>query len=136
MEARVGRMKSGLGVIGGLLPLLYCGGLLFYFMDFSGSPQQAKQDGLGPTILGLAAVGLLFCIPLIFKLAKLFAGPRSPGSDGRDGSPPRGKGGFDPDAVVARYLAQQTAQAAPGPAQESTEPKNSEPRAGFGRKSR
>jgi len=53
-------LKSEFGVIGALVPILYCGSLLYYFLDFSGSVQEAETDGLGPTLLGLGAVGLLF----------------------------------------------------------------------------
>jgi hypothetical protein len=51
-------------------PILYCGGLLYYFLDFSGSVQEAEMDGLGPTLLGLGVVGLLFCIPFIVKIVR------------------------------------------------------------------
>ncbi len=62
-------------------------------------------------MLGLGVVGLLFCIPLIIKIARLFAGPHSPVSGGPGDTSPR-DGGFDADAVVARYLARQSEQAA------------------------
>lgn len=122
MERCVRSMKSALGVLGALLPLCYCGGLIYYFFDLSGSTEQVQKDGLGPTVLGLGIVGLLFCIPLIFKIAKLFA-RRSTGSDEGGGAPPPG-GGLDPDAMIARYLAKQAA----------TPNAPSSRRAGFGQK--
>ena len=106
--------KSVFGVIGALVPILYCGGLLYYFLDLSGSVQEAKADGLGPTLMGLGAVGLLFCTLLIMRIARIFVGPRSPGS-GPDASMHDGEGEFDPDAAVARYMARRSAEAAPGP---------------------
>jgi hypothetical protein len=103
--------KSGWGLIGALLPILYCGGLIYYFLDLSGSFHEADQDGLGPTVLGLAAVGLLFCVPLLVKIIRLFAKPRPPGScDGPDG--PSEDDTTDADAIIARYRARQAAEAA------------------------
>jgi hypothetical protein len=133
--------KSVFGVIGAFVPILYCGGLLYYFLDLSGSVQEAETDGLGPTLLGLGTVGLLFCIPLIVKIVRIFAGPRSPGPGGRDGpdaSTHDGEDVFDADAVLARYMARLSAEAAPGssparPAHEGGRP--SRPRS-FGRKIR
>jgi hypothetical protein len=109
--------KSIFGVMGALVPILYCGYLLYYFLDLSGSVQEAQMDGLGPTLLGLGVVGLLFCIPLIVKIVRIFARPRSPGSGGRggpDAPTDDGEDGFDADAVVARYMARRSAEAAPG----------------------
>lgn len=111
-------LKPGFGVIGAVLPVLYCGGLLYHFLDTNGSVEEAKTDGLGPTLLGLGVVGLLFCIPLIVKIVRIFAGPRSPGSSGcggPDGSAPDGEGGFDADAALARYMVQRSEEAAPEP---------------------
>jgi hypothetical protein len=116
--------KSAFGVVGALLPLLYCGGLVFYFLDLSGSPQEAVDTGLGPTVIGLGAVGLLFCIPLIFKIAKLFSRPPEPGPGGGDS-------GFDADEAVARYLARQASGAGDTSAPQGG---GTAPR-GFGRKS-
>ncbi len=110
-------LKIIFGVIGALFPVVYCGGLLYYFLEISGSVHEAETNGLGPTLLGLGAVGLLFCIPLIVKIVGIFAGPRSPGSGGRGGpnaSTHDGEGEFDADAVVARYMARRSTDAAPG----------------------
>lgn len=113
------RLKSIFGVIGALVGVLYCGGLIYYyyFLDISGSVQEAKEIGLGPTLLGLGIVGLLLCIPLVWKIVRLFAAPRSPGSGGRSGPdalPPGGDDAFDADAAIARYLARRSAEAAVG----------------------
>jgi hypothetical protein len=89
------------------MPVLYCGILIYYFLDISGSLRGAKTIGLTPTLLGLGVVGLLFCIPLIVTLMRMFSGPRSPESG------PNASGddnGFDADAAVARYMAQQPAK--------------------------
>ena len=57
-------LKSVFGVIGALFPVVYCAGLFYYFFGVAGSVEEAKEIGLAPTLLGLGAVGLLFCIPL------------------------------------------------------------------------
>jgi hypothetical protein len=126
MEWGVRTLKSVIGVIAALVPILYCCGLLYYFLDVSGSPQEATRDGLGPTLLGLGAVALVFTIPLIVKIVLLVSGTRPPGS----GAP----GSFDADAVIARYMARgdtSGASAARSLSQSGEIPK----RPGFGRKS-
>ena len=100
----MGSLKSVFGVIGALVPVVYCGGLLYYFLDTSGSVQGAATIGLGPTMLGLGVVGLLFCIPLIFKLVR-FLGSGDRG--GRAGSTPDGDD-FDAEAALARYMARKS----------------------------
>jgi hypothetical protein len=127
--------KSVFGVIRALGPVVYCGYLLYYFLDLSGSVQGATAIGLGPTVLGLGIVGLLFSIPLIMKVVRLLARLRSPGSGGD--APPRDDG-FDPDAAIARYMAQRSTEAAPDapdvrPAREGGGPARCP---GFGRKIR
>jgi hypothetical protein len=113
------------------MPVLYCGVLLYYFFDISGSLHGAKEIGLSPTLLGLAVVGLLFCIPLVIKIRRIFAPPPSPGS-GPDSH--ADEGGFDADAAIARYVAQRSAAGSPAapPARKSGGPGR---RASFGRKS-
>lgn len=109
-------LKSVFGVMGALVPILYCGGLLYYFFDLSGSVHEVWTDGLGPTVLGLGVVALVFCIPLIIKLVRIFSGPRSPGSGGRGGSDQSADDdarGFDADAAIARYMAQRSVEAVP-----------------------
>ena len=126
-------LKSGFGIIGALVPIFYCGSLIYYFLDLSGSMQEAGADGLSPTLLGLGVVSLLFAIPLIMKVVRIFARPRSPGS-GPDAPTDDDKSGFDADAAIARYMVQRsTAPDAPivspgrgGPARPS----------GFGRRTR
>jgi hypothetical protein len=127
--------KSVFGVARAALPVLYCGGLLYYFLDVSGSVQEAQDIGLGPTVLGLGAVGVLFSIPLILKVVRLVGKPRSPG-----GGPPKDDddddGGAAADAAIARYLARKSAEAAATPPARPA-PQNSAParRPSFGRKS-
>jgi hypothetical protein len=115
--------------------VLYCGGLVYYFLEVSGSLQGAEAIGLGPTVIGLGAVGLLFCIPLIIKLVRIFAAPRSPGSGGRGGpgASTRDDDG-EADAAIARYMARQPAQATPPAARPAQG--GGGPAKGFGRKIR
>lgn len=102
--------KSALVVIGTLMPVFYCGILIYYFLDISGSLRGAKTIGLSPTLLGLGVVCLLFCIPLIITLVRMFSGPRSTesGPNASDDD-----SGFDADAAVARYIAQRPTEGRP-----------------------
>jgi len=121
--------KSAFVVIGTLMAVLYCGILIYYFLDISGSLRGAKAIGLSPTLLGLAAVGLLFCIPLIMNLIRMFSGPRS-----RESGPNASDddSGFDADAAVARYMAQPAKAAPAAPTFKGGGPAR---RQSFGRKS-
>ena len=133
-------LKSIFGVAGALAPIFYCGYLLYYFLGVSGSVKEAWDIGLGPTVLGLGVVALLFCIPLIWKLLKMFSGPRWPGSASRPNAPPGhgdddDDGGAAADAIVARYLAQRSAEAAPNtPAARAPQGGGPARRPSFGRK--
>lgn len=111
--------KSILKLVLALVPVIYCAGLVFYFMDVTGSVEGTWGIGLGPTVLGLGVIGLLFCIPLLLKLFRALSGPGAPKSDGQGGptTPPRKhndeeESGIDPDAAIARYMARQAAEAA------------------------
>ena len=96
-----------------IVPVAYCAYLLYYFLDLSGSVEEAESNGLGPTILGLTIIGLLFLVVLIWRIVRLLKAPRPPKS-GVGGGPtgPVEDGGteFDADAAIARYLAAQQAQ--------------------------
>ena len=106
-------LKPLLGLLSTIFAVGYCGYLIYYFYNVSGSVQDVENNGLGPIMVGLGIVGLIFLIVLIVKLAMVFAAWRSPrsrrGSDGPSGDDDNG---FDPDAVIARYMARQSAEAA------------------------
>ena len=133
-------------VIGALVPVVYCGALVWYFFGVGGSVEGVETIGLGPTILGLAIVGLLFCIPLIIKLFRALSTPRAPGSDGRNGpTPPTrkphhddGDDKFDAVAAIARYMARQSAEATAVAAPAPSPIEGAAPSSGpiFGRKAR
>jgi hypothetical protein len=129
-------VKTALGLTRALVPILYCGALLFYFFDVGGSVEGVEMLGLGPTLLGLGIVGLLFCIPLVIKIVRIFAAPRSPGSGGGpDKSTDDDDNGFDADAAIARYKAQRSQEAAPNaPSRPAREGGGPAKRAGFGRR--
>jgi hypothetical protein len=120
-------------VIGAVVPVVYFGGLLYYFFNQADSVEQAQEMGLGPTLIGLAVVGLLFCIPLILKIARLFGSHSDGSGDDPDGS---NDGDFDADAAVARYLARQAAETVPATPSAPVAPERSTPtrRPSFGRK--
>ena len=131
-------VKSILGGLGALAGVLYCGGLIYYFIDTTGSAHEAVRDGLGPTLLGLAAVGLLFSVPLIVKCVRVLArrGPPGGGGGGEQDGPPDGGSGIDADAIIARHLARRSLETSPisptrSPARQSGRPAT---RFSFGRK--
>jgi hypothetical protein len=133
-------LKSVFGVARALVPIAYCGYLLYYFLGVSGSVKEAWDIGLGPTVLGLGVVALLFCIPLAWKLMKALSGPRWPGSASRPNPPPGhgddddDDGGAAADAIVARYLAQRSAEAAAASTARPAQSGGPASRPAFGRK--
>lgn len=96
-------VKLAIGIALALVPLVYCGALFFHFLDTAGSVQDAVGIGLGPTLLGLGAIGVLFCVPVAWKILR--ARTTSPETPAPDDSP------FDADAALARYLARKSAEA-------------------------
>lgn len=98
-----------LGVIGGLIPLIYIGWLLRHFVGVGGgSAEGVAGIGLGPTVIGLSIVGLLFALPLIIKLLRATTGVnRVPGAS-FDAKLKPGEvlvePAFDPDAAFANYM--------------------------------
>lgn len=129
--------KALFGVAGALVPIGYCGYLLYYFLDLSGSVEEVGNNGLGPTVLGLGVVAALFCIPLLFKIMKLFRGPGSPRSGGSAPKQDDGDdddGGAAADAAIARYMARKAAEDAAPAARPTQQRSNPSGRPSFGRK--
>ena len=98
-----------LGVMVGLIPILYLGWLLYYFVGVGGGTAEGVAGiGLGPTVIGLSIVGLLFALPLIIKLLRATTGVnRVPGASfdaklkpGEVVVEPE----FDADAAFASYM--------------------------------
>ena len=97
------------GIIGGLIPLVWIGWLLYHFVGVSGGTAEGVAGiGLGPTVIGLSIVGLLFALPLIIKLLRAATGVnRVPGASfearlkpGEVAVEPE----FDADAAFASYM--------------------------------
>lgn len=126
-----------------LIPLASIGGLLVFLVRPFGEgggllalavmPDRVLADGLGPTVVGLGAITLLLCIPVLVRLYQLVAPPAvttQPTAQAVEEA-------FDPDAALARYLARKAGTPAE-PANLHPEPVCIEmtPRPTFGRKSR
>lgn len=105
--------KSIFGLIGVAIPVLFCGGLLLYFNGVRNSFGGLVDGALGPTMLGLGAIGLLFLIPLLLKIIRLLGGKGAPaaGGGGADETPREEASDFDPDAALARYMARRSSGA-------------------------
>lgn len=131
-------IKSIFGLVAAAIPVLYCAGTLLHFSRVRTSSAGMLDSALGPTMLGLGALGLLFLIPLVLRIRRLVALPAAPGSGGgrRPGQAAPDEGSdFDPDAAIARYLAQRPPGApdlASPPAHASGRPVR---QAAFGRRS-
>ncbi|MBS0478255.1 MAG: hypothetical protein JSR79_03030 [Proteobacteria bacterium] len=103
----MGSMKGAGALIAALVPIAYCGAMVHYFFSVGGgSLQGVNAMGLGPTVLGLGALGLLFLVPLLVRLIRLGTPPR-PGAVRRasHANMPVEKEAFDAEAALARYMA-------------------------------
>lgn len=100
--------KLVFGLLAALLPVVYCGGLFWYFSGVGGSMENATSLGLGPTMIGLGGIGVLLCIPVILKLVKIAGGARAPVKAGGS-EPAADEPAFDADAALARYMARKAA---------------------------
>lgn len=130
-------MKLTFGLIAAAIPVIYCGGLLLYFGGVRNAFGGLVDSQLGPTMLGLGAIGLLFLILFVLKILRLYRGKGTPGAGGGGADKASKDEGsdFDPDAAIARYLARQSAGPR-GPASPPAPHGGGGParQAGFGRK--
>ena len=106
--------RSWFGLIGALLPVLFCGGFLLYFDNVRRAFGGLVDSGIGPTMIGLAVFGLLFLVLFLLKLRRFLAPPAPPASGDRvaaalDQTP----SDFDPDAAFARYMARRPSGSVP-----------------------
>lgn len=107
-------MKLTFGLIAAAIPVIYCGGLLLYFGGVRSAFGGMVDSQLGPTMIGLGAIGLVFLILFVLKILRLFGGKGAPaagGGGGADKTPKDEGSDFDPDAALARYLARQSSGA-------------------------
>ena len=78
----MGSMKGAGALIAALVPIAFCGAMIFYFFNVGGgSVSGVTALGLGPTMLGVGAIGLLFVVPLFARLIRVATTP--PASGGR-----------------------------------------------------
>ncbi len=109
-------VRTWLGLVGGLVPVVYCIGFALYFLDVGGWGETVVPLGLQPTIIGLGIVGLIFAIVLGFRIRRAFPGSQPPQANGggpgsSPGDPDDAAGRErDTDATIARYLAQRAAE--------------------------
>lgn len=105
-----------LGVIGGLLPLVYIGFMLRHFVGVGGGTADGIVGiGLGPTVIGLSIVGLLFALPLIIKLLRATTGVNKvTGADLKPGEIST-EPAFDADAALANYMRSRNASSGEAP---------------------
>jgi hypothetical protein len=105
----MGSMKSALALIAALIPIAFCGALIYYFFGVGGaSVKGVAMVGLGPTVLGLGAIGLMFMVPVIVRLMRLAARPAPGTRPGLAANVPEEEA-FDADAALARYMARKAA---------------------------
>lgn len=89
-----------------LIPTAYIGWMLWYFTGVGGNSAEGIVGiGLGPTVLGLAFVGLILTLPVIVKLVRVISGTdRVPGSRTTADEASIETQGFDADAAFANYM--------------------------------
>ena len=129
--------RNVFGLIFAALPVLYCGGFLLYFNSIRQWGGGWFDSSLGPTMLGLAAFGLLFLMLFLWKLRRYLrppAPPRSGGPGGPGPDPDEALSDFDPDAAMARYLARRSNGVAVKPSAPFAPPVDRPPPGSFGRK--
>jgi hypothetical protein len=102
--------KTVFGILSALLPVAYCAWLFSYFLNMGGSTGNVVGMGLGPTVFGLGAIGLLLCIPLLYRILRAVTGsgrakPEQGGDADADAPELDSEPGFDADAALARYMA-------------------------------
>jgi len=118
--------------LGALIPVAYIGFLLWHFMGVGGNSAEGIVGiGLGPTVLGLSVIALLFLIGPLVKLIRVGSGAnRVPGASVKVDDDLPATEGFDADAALARYMSQR----AEVPVTPDPPPPADAPRPQFGRK--
>ena len=128
-----GSIGSVLRWLAALIPVAYIGFFLWHFMGVGGNSMEGIVGiGLGPTVLGLSIIALLFLIGPLVKLLRVASGAnRVPGAAVKVGDDLPATEGFDADAAFARYMSKRGE--APAVPEEASPPADT-PRPQFGRK--
>ena len=126
--------KSFLGLIPALLPILFCGGLLFHLNQVRTAAYGLLDNVLGPTMIGLGAIGLGFLVIFAMKLRRHLTPPAPPktGPEGLEAALEETKSDFDADAALARYMARRASGSVP--MSKPFPPADRPPPGSFGRK--
>ena len=126
-------MRAFIGWLVALVPVFYIGWLLSHFAGVGGETMEGIVGiGLGPTVLGLAIVGLLFLIGPLVKMIRVASGTgKVPGAGLKLGDDLPETEGFDADAALAHYMSKRGQQETAPPAE--AQPFAPRP-GGFGRK--
>ena len=98
--------KNWFGLVGALLPVLFCGGFLLYFGNVRSAFGGLVDKELGPTMVGLGAFFVLFLLLFLVKLWRLAGGPPASTPAARaDAAVDAARSEFDADAAFNRYMA-------------------------------
>lgn len=126
-------MRAVVGWLLALVPIAYIGFFLWHFMGVGGNSMEGVVGiGLGPTVLGLSIIALLFLVGPLIKLVRVASGVnRVPGAGVKVGDDLPATEGFDADAAFARYM-RERAETPPPPSDLAPTPDT--PRPQFGRK--
>ena len=125
-------MRGVIGWLLALVPVAYIGFFLWHFMGVGGNSMEGIVGiGLGPTVLGLSIVALLFLIGPLIKLIRVASrANRVPGASVKVGDDLPATEGFDADAAFARYMSKR--DESPAVAEEAAPAEPRRPQ--FGRK--
>ena len=123
--------RSFLGLIMALLPIVWAGGLFLYLNNVRGAFGGLLDGALGPTLMGLGTVLIIFVFLFVLKFWRAATPPATPRTGGGPGVELEEKSDFDPDAALARYMARRNGEpGAPPPTFGGNRPSQG----GFGRK--
>ena len=124
--------RSFFGLIMALLPIVWAGGLFLYLNNVRGAFGGLLDGALGPTLMGLGTVLIIFVFLFVLKFGRAATPPATPRTGGgADSALEEEKSDFEPDAALARYMARRNGEpGAPPPTFGGNRPSQG----GFGRK--
>ena len=99
-------MRGVVAWLGALIPVVWIGYLLWHFAGVGGNTAEGIVGiGLGPTVLGLSIIALLFLVGPLIKLIRVASGSnRVPGASIKVDEDLPATEGFDADAAFANYM--------------------------------